>query len=94
MQNFLLIPNLILKFKSGKNTDFLMHISVRTTKFANIKLLIENNSNTNEFLIKCCIIFELSRKFSTKWYIKHICVRKFQYCLIAFVKQKIYKANF
>jgi len=30
------------------------------------------------------IIFELNIKFSTKWYIKHICVKKFKYCFIIF----------
>ena len=34
------------------------------------------------------MIFELNIKFSTKWYIKHICVMKFKYCFIAFIKQK------
>ena len=38
---------------------------------------------------KTNIIFELSIKFSTKWFIKHICVKKFKYCFF-FVKQKIH----
>ncbi len=44
-----------------------MNIAVRTTKFANIKLLIENTSSTNELLIKFFVmIIHLWSSFTKK----------------------------